>query len=98
MRFLLVAAVLVAAGAVKPPSKLVFASKTGPVKYDHAAHVKRAKGDCAFCHEKMWPQDAKVKISSKDCRVCHAPGKMAFETKGNCERCHGKGAGEGRRS
>lgn len=94
MRWFLAAALAAClpAGAVKPPARLIFASKTGSVAYDHASHVKRAKGACAACHPKPWPQDAKAAIHSKDCRMCHTPGGAAFEMKGNCQRCHGPGA------
>ena len=73
----------------KLPGHLVFPSKAGEVIYDHPAHVKRAKGECATCHDKLWPQSAKVEIkSSSGCGTCHKADGKSFEMKGNCKRCH----------
>ena len=52
-----VVALAVLAQEKKPPVKLVFEAKLGNVTYDHAAHLKRAKGDCKVCHGKLWPQE-----------------------------------------
>ena len=49
----------------KPPEKLSFATKNGNVTFDHAAHVKRANGDCAACHDKLFKQDAKAPLNFK---------------------------------
>ncbi len=91
----LLAAVTLVGGAVavaqdrKPPEKLVFQSKGGDVTFTHAAHVNREKGECATCHEKLWPQSAKEPLkSSEGCRACHQAGGKAFEMPGNCVRCH----------
>ena len=87
----------------KPPAKLVFEAKLGNVTFDHAAHLKRAKGDCKVCHDSLWPQE-KVALSFKaavhktaeashtSCGFCHTPGGQAFESKGNCNKCHVKAA------
>lgn len=84
---------MVAADDAQPPGKLVFPSKAGDVPFDHAAHVKLEKGECASCHEKLWPKSAKVPLkSSEGCRVCHRAGGKSFETRGNCVRCHPTGA------
>jgi c(7)-type cytochrome triheme protein len=73
----------------KPPEKLVFHSKAGDVPFSHAEHVKREKGDCTVCHDKLWPQSSQVPLKgSTGCRTCHHPGGKSFETKTNCERCH----------
>jgi c(7)-type cytochrome triheme protein len=82
----------------KPPLKLVFPSKAGDVTFNHAAHLKREKGDCTRCHDKLWPQSAKVAVKSSDgCSTCHHAGGKSFEMKGNCTRCHAaKGATERR--
>jgi c(7)-type cytochrome triheme protein len=86
----------------KPPGKLEFASKNGKVVYDHAAHVKRAKGECKFCHPAQWPQSARAPLNFKtgmhrpaegnkvSCGLCHRAGGGAFESKGNCAKCHVK--------
>ena len=71
------------------PSKLTFASKRGPVTFDHAAHSAREANDCTMCHDRLWPQStAKALTSSNGCRQCHTAGGRAFETTGNCEKCH----------
>lgn len=109
MRYLIASFVLSAAALgvlaqeKKPPAKLVFEAKIGNVTFDHAAHLKRAKGDCKVCHDSLWPQE-KVPLNFKaavhktaeanhtSCGFCHAPGGQAFETKGNCNKCHVKAA------
>jgi c(7)-type cytochrome triheme protein len=105
--FLLTSAVLLGGFALlgqekKPPEKLTFVAKPGNVTFDHAAHVKRANGDCATCHPKLFQQDSKAALNFKagmhqpaqanhtSCGACHAPGGAAFETKGNCAKCHVK--------
>jgi hypothetical protein len=40
----------------EPPESLEFESKMGVVTFDHAKHAERVKGDCATCHEKLFPQ------------------------------------------
>src|SRR5579871_2899662 len=87
----------------KAPEKLTFTTKNGNVTFDHAAHVKRANGDCAGCHPKLFPQDSKAALNFKaglhktaeaaktSCGACHTPGGTAFESKGNCAKCHVKG-------
>jgi c(7)-type cytochrome triheme protein len=87
----------------KAPEKLTFTAKIGNVTYDHAAHVKRANSDCKTCHDKLFKQDAKAPLNFKaalhkpaetektSCGACHHAGGTAFETKGNCAKCHVKG-------
>jgi c(7)-type cytochrome triheme protein len=98
-----VAALGVLAQEKKPPLKLVFEAKVGNVTFDHAAHVKREKNDCKVCHDKLFPQE-KAPLNFKagmhkpaeaghtSCGACHTPGGAAFETKGNCNKCHVKAA------
>ncbi len=86
----------------KPPDKLVFTTKMGNVTYNHAAHVTRVKGDCKVCHEKLFKQSSKAPLEFKagmhkpaeaaktSCGACHPAGGTAFETKGNCAKCHVK--------
>jgi c(7)-type cytochrome triheme protein len=86
-----------------PPAKLTFVTKNGNVTFDHAAHLKRANGDCAACHEKLFKQDSKAPLNFKanlhktaeadmtSCGSCHRAGGAAFETKANCAKCHVKG-------
>lgn len=87
----------------KPPAKLVFEAKNGNVAFNHAAHVKREKGDCKVCHDKLWPQ-SKAPLNFKaamhktaeakktSCAACHHAGGTAFESKANCNKCHAKPA------
>jgi c(7)-type cytochrome triheme protein len=89
-------------GAEKGPDKLVFASKMGDVTYDHAKHVERVKGDCKTCHPKLFQQSKTAPLNFKagmhkpaeanktSCGACHHAGGTAFETKGNCKKCHVK--------
>jgi c(7)-type cytochrome triheme protein len=86
----------------KPPEKLTFMTKNGNVTFDHAAHVKRANGDCKACHDKLFQQDAKAPLNYKaglhktaetgatSCGFCHRAGGASFESKGNCAKCHVK--------
>lgn len=91
----------------KAPGKLVFEARQGKVTFDHATHVKAEKGSCTPCHDKLFPQDAKAPLNFKaglhrpaetkqvSCGACHRPGGTSFETKGNCTKCHVKGAAKG---
>lgn len=88
----------------KPAAKMTFTAKTGNVAYDHAAHAKREKNDCKVCHDKLFPQDVKAPLKFKEkmhkpaetakasCGACHHAGGTAFESKGNCNKCHIKAA------
>ncbi|HEY1758711.1 MAG TPA: c(7)-type cytochrome triheme domain-containing protein [Bryobacteraceae bacterium] len=87
----------------KAPEKLTFVTKNGNVTFDHAAHLKRANGDCTVCHDKLFAKDAKAPLNFKaalhktaetdktSCGSCHHAGGVAFESKGNCAKCHVKG-------
>jgi len=104
MRFMIgfFIAILLASGATvaaqdkKPPRRLVFPSKAGDVTFNHMAHLKREKGHCTECHDKLWPHSAKVPVkSSAGCRTCHRVDGKSFEMKGNCIKCHAtKGAAD----
>ena len=86
-----------------PPAKLVFQARMGNVKYDHAAHSTRAKGNCKVCHDVLFKQSAQAPLNFKpgmhkpaeaaktSCGFCHHAGGAAFETKGNCAKCHVRG-------
>lgn len=85
----------------KPPEKLTYESKSGPVTFDHAKHAERVKGDCKACHTAIFPED-KAPLNYKDsmhkkaesekasCATCHVAGGTSFESKGNCQKCHVK--------
>lgn len=84
------------------PPKIVFAAKTGSVTFDHAAHLDRAQSDCGACHDKLFPQSSAAlnykgamhktaEAAKTACAGCHYAGGPAFETKGNCGKCHVKG-------
>jgi len=86
---MLVGSVTVMAQDKKPPERLVFRNKGGDVTFTHAAHISREKGECATCHEKLWPQSAAEPLKNSDgCKSCHRTGGKAFEMKGNCAKCH----------
>jgi c(7)-type cytochrome triheme protein len=88
----LVGGAMVAAQDKKPPEKLVFQTKGGDVIFTHSTHINRAKGECATCHDKLWPQSVKEPLkSSHGCRTCHHLGGRAFKMKGNCVKCHPSG-------
>ncbi len=86
----------------KTPDQLTFEAKNGKVTFNHAAHVKRAKDDCKACHDKLFPESATAPVNYKagmhrpaesaktSCGFCHRPGGTAFESKGNCAKCHVK--------
>lgn len=90
------------AGGAKAPEKITFAAKNGNVIFNHEAHTKRANNDCSACHDKLFPQDSKAPLNFKagmhkpaeaakaSCAGCHIAGGAAFETKGNCAKCHVK--------
>lgn len=94
---------LILAQEKKAPDKLVFPTKMGNVTFDHAAHVKRANNDCKACHVKLFEESAKTPLNFKaamhktaetaqtSCGACHHPAGTAFESKGNCGKCHVKG-------
>jgi hypothetical protein len=80
-----------AAGQDKtPPDKLVFQKPVTTV-FPHAAHIERANGDCTTCHDKFWPKLKEESVKSAGCKTCHKAGGVAFESKGNCARCHPEG-------
>jgi c(7)-type cytochrome triheme protein len=82
-----------------PPDQVVFTAKNGNVTFNHAAHAKRANNNCAACHDKLFPQSQApinfkaalhktAETAKTSCGGCHTPGGAAFETKGNCAKCH----------
>lgn len=97
----LMAAAVVLAGEAEAPAEMVFEAKTGNVTFDHAGHAAKANDDCTVCHDKLFKKERgdlnfkkgmhkpaeKAKIS---CGACHHAGGEAFETKGNCKKCHVK--------
>ena len=86
----------------KAPDKLIFKAKNGEVVFNHAQHVKAAKGDCKVCHDKLWPQSSTAPLNYKaamhktaeakhtSCGFCHHPKGGSFQSQGNCNRCHTK--------
>ncbi len=93
--------IVMAAVAADAPDKIVFESKMGKVTFDHAAHVKKAGDDCKVCHDKLFPQSREpihfkkgmhkpAEKAKTSCGACHRPGGNAFQTKGNCKKCHVK--------
>ena len=102
LAFLLAAGLALLGQEKKAPDKLTFQAKNGHVTFNHAAHIKREKGDCKVCHDKLFQQSATAPLNFKaamhktaetnhtSCGACHHPGGPAFETKGNCNKCHKK--------
>ena len=97
--FLLIVALV--AMAADAPTTLVFEAKMGNVTFDHTKHVERAKSDCKACHDKLFQQSRAplnfkagqhkpAEAAKTSCAGCHHAGGMAFETKGNCNKCHVK--------
>lgn len=90
--------------AEKAPEKFVFETKQGNVIFLHEKHAKQEKEGCKACHDKLWPQKKGTPLNFKtgmhkpaeakgiSCGACHAPKPKgtAFETKGNCVKCHAK--------
>ncbi len=90
-----------AAIAAEAPDKIVFESKMGNVTFDHKAHTTRVKDDCKVCHDKLFKQSREpinfkagmhqpAEKAKTSCGACHHPGGQAFESKGNCNKCHVK--------
>lgn len=84
--------------AVPPGKTLVFdKSPMGAVTFDGKIHNEAAKS-CAKCHNKdTFPAMKKGTVTitmeqiyaGKLCGICHN-GKLAFDAKSNCGRCHKK--------
>jgi c(7)-type cytochrome triheme protein len=86
----------------KAPEKITYAAKPGEVTFDHAKHVEKAKGDCKACHPAVFEQAQNklgeykagmhktAEAEKKFCGHCHVAGGAAFESKGNCAKCHVK--------
>jgi len=84
-----------------PPKELTFEAKNGNVTFNHETHVAAAKGDCKACHPTLFKQEKaplgykegmhkKAEEGKTSCGACHHAGGTAFETKGNCAKCHVK--------
>ncbi len=85
-----------------PAAKAVLAAKNGNVTFDHAAHAKREKENCAACHPAPFGQDSKASVAFKfphkaleekkiSCGSCHRAEGAAFAAAGNCAKCHVRG-------
>lgn len=77
-----------------------YATRLGPVSFDHKRHIQEAKGECAQCHDKVFRMERRglagyaadyhrgAEARGELCAACHAPGKVAFATLNNCRKCH----------
>jgi c(7)-type cytochrome triheme protein len=86
----------------KASEKIVFETKNGNVTFLHQKHSEQDKEKCKACHDKLWPQKKGVALGYKagvhkvaetkgtSCGACHKPKGVAFESKGNCVKCHAK--------
>lgn len=87
----------------KAPESLTYQTKMGKVTYNHVEHAKRVEGHCAPCHDKLFQQSATAPLNYRpamhktaeaqkiSCGSCHRPEGTAFESKGNCTKCHVRG-------
>ena len=78
-----------------------YATRLGPVSFDHSRHLKEAHGDCSQCHDKLFRMERRglagysadyhrgAEARGELCAACHAPGSnKAFATLNNCRKCH----------
>ena len=91
----LVAVAFVSAAFAVPPGKdLTLEASMGAVTFSGKVHKDAGLG-CADCHSKIFKMKAgSFKMSVADhgdkfCGTCHN-GEKAFNTKGNCAKCHKK--------
>jgi len=87
--------------SAQAPDAITYAAKPGAVTFSHAKHVELAENDCKKCHETLFKQERgnldykagmhkKAEQAGTSCAACHVAGGSAFESKGNCEKCHEK--------
>jgi len=81
------------------PKEMDFPALMGHVTFDHALHSKREKDNCKACHDNLFPKSSAplnykaaehriAETNRTSCAGCHYPGGSAFDTKGNCAKCH----------
>jgi c(7)-type cytochrome triheme protein len=79
----------------------VFVATNGNVTFNHRVHTIRQNFACWTCHTKPFPPwrgaltytNILHKVAEADkgsCGQCHRPGGEAFESRGNCTKCHEK--------
>jgi c(7)-type cytochrome triheme protein len=93
---LTILAMVGAAMAVAPDKTAEWETSMGKVTFDGKSHAE-AGLSCMECHPKVFQMktgssDATMadhNSNEKYCWVCHN-GEKAFETKGNCNKCHVK--------
>ena len=100
-----IGAVMLLGAEEKASEKIVFETKQGNVTFLHQKHAERQKTGCKACHDSLWPQKKGAPLNFKagmhkvaeqkhtSCGFCHHEGGAAFQTKGNCAKCHVKAAG-----
>jgi c(7)-type cytochrome triheme protein len=80
-------------------ARLVFVAGSGNVTYNHKAHTLRQKFNCLACHVKTFSLyraslnfkevlHKTAEAEKTSCGQCHRPGGEAFESRGNCKKCH----------
>lgn len=86
----------------EPPETIVFETRNGNVTFQHKTHIDRENKKCETCHDAVFPKDSKAPLNYKpkihkeaeanktSCATCHVATGKAFESKGNCSRCHEK--------
>ena len=92
---------VLSADGKKAPGPIVYEAKSGAVTFDHSKHVAAVKNDCKACHDGLFKQERgdlgykesmhkKAETAKTSCGACHVAGGTAFESKGNCTKCHVK--------
>jgi len=90
--------------AARLPGRVAYETSLGEAWFDHAQHVSLAKGDCAACHNQLFPMEeapleygdalhSTAEAARSSCAGCHVVGGEAFGSEGNCQKCH-DGLGE----
>jgi c(7)-type cytochrome triheme protein len=81
------------------PRDILFQTRAGDAKFDHAQHLEYEKGRCVTCHNALFPMaradlgyapsvHQAAERSQTSCAGCHVSGGAAFATANNCEKCH----------
>lgn len=84
---------------IPPPETIVFDNKYGKSVFTHKLHYERVNGDCAVCHNKIFPQSrapinygkAQHRVAEAEgtaCAYCHRVGGTSFAADSHCVKCH----------
>ena len=89
---------------IELPGRISYDTTLGEAWFDHKQHVDLAEGDCAACHNNLFPMESAplnygaglhrdAEAARSSCAGCHVVGGETFEAEGNCGKCH-EGLGE----